>query len=292
MKKVKIVTDSNSGILQSEAKELGIYVIPMPFTVNNEEYLEEISMSQEEFFKHLESDADVKTSQPSQYYLENLWNDLLKENDEILYIPMCSGLSATCANAKRYAESFDNKVHVVDNLRISVTQRESVMEAIALAKKGKSAQDIKKYLEETKNKASIYITLGTLKYLKKGGRINPAVATIGTLLKVKPILFTRGDKFNKYAMTMSLAQAKKKMIEKIKEELETEFKDEYAKGKMYLSIAHTQNEAEALKFKDEVLAAIPNVKIHYIAPLSLSVSCHIGSGALALAMAVNNYAQD
>ena len=289
MKKIKIITDSNSGILQSEAEELGIYVIPMPFTVNNEEYLEEISMSQDEFFKHLESDADVKTSQPSQYYLENLWNDLLKENDELLYIPMCSGLSATCANAKRYAENFDNKVHVVDNLRISVTQRESVMEAIALAKKGKSAADIKKYLEETKNKASIYITVGTLKYLKKGGRINPAVATIGTLLKVKPILFTRGDKFNKFAMTMSLAQAKKKMIEKIKEELETEFKEEYEKGKMYLSIAHTQNEAEALKFKEEVMSAIPNIEVHYVAPLSLSVSCHIGPGALALTLTVNNY---
>ena len=289
MKKIKIITDSNSGILQSEAEELGIYVIPMPFTVNNEEYLEEISMSQDEFFKHLESDADVKTSQPSQYYLENLWNDLLKENDELLYIPMCSGLSATCANAKRYAENFDGKVHVVDNLRISVTQRESVMEAIALAKKGKSAADIKKYLEETKNKASIYITVGTLKYLKKGGRINPAVAAIGTLLKVKPILFTRGDKFNKFAMTMSLAQAKKKMIEKIKEELETEFKEEYEKGKMYLSIAHTQNEAEALKFKEEVLSAIPNIEVHYVSPLSLSVSCHIGPGALALTLAVNNY---
>ena len=202
---------------------------------------------------------------------------------------MCSGLSATCANAKRYAENFDGKVHVVDNLRISVTQRESVMEAIALAKKGKSAADIKKYLEETKNKASIYITVGTLKYLKKGGRINPAVATIGTLLKVKPILFTRGDKFNKFAMTMSLAQAKKKMIEKIKEELETEFKEEYEKGKMYLSIAHTQNEAEALKFKEEVLSAIPNIEVHYVSPLSLSVSCHIGPGALALTLAVNNY---
>ena len=292
MKKVKIVTDSNSGILQSEAEDLGIYVIPMPFTVNNEEYLEEISMSQDEFYKHLEADADVKTSQPSQYYLENLWNDLLKDYDELLYIPMCSGLSATCANARRYAESFDGKVFVVDNLRISVTQRESVMEAIELAKKGKSASDIKKYLEDTKQKASIYITIGTYKYLKKGGRINPAVATIGSMLNVKPILYTRGDKFNKYAMTMSLSQAKKKMIAKIKEELETEFKDEYEKGKMYLSIAHTQNEEEAIKFKEEVLKAIPNAKFHYIAPLSLSVSCHIGPGALALAMAVNNYCND
>lgn len=292
MKKVKIITDSNSGILQSEAENLGIYVIPMPFTVNNEEFLEEISMSQEEFYKHLESDADVKTSQPSQYYLENLWNDLLKDNDELVYIPMMSGLSATCANAKRYAESFDGKVQVVDNLRISITQKESVMEAIELAKKGKSAEDIKKYLEESKGKASIYITIGTYKYLKKGGRINPAVATIGSLLNVKPILYTRGEKFNKFAMSMSLGQAKKKMIAKIKEELETEFKDEYAKGKMYVSVAHTQNHVEAEKFKNEILTAIPNIKFHYVDPLSLSVSCHIGPGALAIAMAVNNYCND
>jgi len=292
MKKVKIVTDSNSGILQSEAEELGIYVIPMPFTVNNEEFLEEISISQEDFYKHLENDADVKTSQPSQYYLENLWNDLLKDNDELVYIPMCSGLSATCANAKRYAENFDGKVQVVDNLRISVTQKESVFEAIELAKKGKSAEDIKKYLEESKHKASIYITIGTYKYLKKGGRINPAVATIGSLLNVKPILYTRGEKFNKFAMTMSLAQAKKKMIAKIKEELETEFKNEYEKGKMYISVAHTQNHDEAEKFKNEILAAIPNAKFHFVDPLSLSVSCHIGPGALAIAMAVNNYCKD
>ena len=289
MKKVKIITDSNSGILQSEAEKLGIYVIPMPFTINNEEYLEEISITQEEFYKHLENDADVKTSQPSQYYLENLWNDLLKEYDELVYIPMCSGLSATCFNANRYAENFEGKVQVVDNLRISVTQKESVMEAIELAKQGKNAIEIKKYLEETKGKASIYITLGTLKYLKKGGRINPAIATIGAMLKVKPILYTRGDKFNKFAMTMSLNQAKRKMIDKIKEELETEFKEEYAKGKMYISVAHTQNEEEALKFKEEILKSIPNIKVNFVDPLSLSVSCHIGPGALAIAMAVNNY---
>lgn len=292
MKKIKIITDSNSGILQSEAEELGIYVIPMPFTINGEEYLEEISISQEEFYQHLKEDADVKTSQPSQYYLENLWNDLLKDYDELLYIPMSSGLSATCANARRFAENFEGKVHVVDNMRISITQKESVMEAIALLKKGKSASDIKKYLEDSKDKHSIYITLGTLKYLKKGGRINPAVATIGAMLRVKPILCSRGDRFNQYAMTMSLNQAKKKMIAKIKEELETEFLEEYKKGQMYINIAHTQNEEEAKKFKEEISQAIPDVKIHYVDPLSLSVACHIGDGALAITLSVNKYCEE
>ncbi len=289
MSKIKIITDSNSGILQSEAEQLNITVIPMPFTINNEEFLEEITIDQNKFYEYLKTDADVKTSQPSQYYLENLWNEILKNYDEILYIPMSSGLSATCSNAIRYAENFKGKVTVVDNKRISVTQKESVLEAIELCKQGKSVKDIKDYLENTKAKNSIYITLGTLKYIKKGGRINPAVATIGSLLKVKPILCSRGEKFDKFSMSMSLSQAKKKMIEKIKSELENEFQEEYKQGKMVISVAHTQNETEALKFKDEILEAIPNIRFKFIDPLSLSVACHIGPGALAIAICVNNY---
>lgn len=288
MSKIRIITDSNSGILQSEAEQLNITVIPMPFTINNEEFLEEITIDQNKFYEYLKTDADVKTSQPSQYYLENLWNEILKNYDEILYIPMSSGLSATCSNAIRYAENFKGKVTVVDNKRISLTQKESVLEAIELCKQGKSVKDIKDYLENTKAKNSIYITLGTLKYIKKGGRINPAVATIGSLLKVKPILCSRGEKFDKFSMSMSLSQAKKKMIEKIKSELENEFQEEYKQGKMVFSVAHTQNETEALKFKDEILEAIPNIRFRFIDPLSLSVACHIGPGALAIAICVNN----
>lgn len=289
MSKVKIITDSNSGILQSEAEQLGIFVIPMPFTINDEEYLEEISISQEKFYEFLAQDVDVTTSQPSQFYLEEIWNDLLKDNDELLYIPMSSGLSATCSNAKRYAEAFGGKVHVVDNQRISVTQKQSVFEAIELAKQGKSASEIKEYLEETKSKSSIYIMVDTMKYLKKGGRVSPAAAALGAMLKLKPILYTRGDKFEKYAVVMTLAQAKKKMIAQIKKELETEFKAEYEAGKMILYIAHTQNEKEALKFKDEVLRDIANVEVRFVDPLSLSVSCHIGPGALALTTAIDNF---
>ena len=288
MSKLKIITDSNSGILQSEAKELGILVLPMPFTINGEEYLEEISISQADFYKHLEHDADVKTSQPSQYTLEELWDNTLKDYDEILYIPMSSGLSKSCENAKNYAEKYEGKVQVVDNMRISVTQKESVMEAIELAKKGKSAKVIKEYLEETKDKSSIYIMTGTLKYLKKGGRISTAAATLGAMLNVKPVLSSRGDKFEKFALVLSPAQAKKKIIQKIKSELDTEFAKEYKQGKMMISVAHTQNEAEALKFKEQIIKEIPNIQFRFCDPLSLSVSCHIGPGALATAISINN----
>ncbi len=289
MKKVKIVTDSNSGMLQAEGEKLGVFVIPMPFTINDEEYLEEITITQDKFYELLAQNAEVTTSQPSQFYLEELWEELLKEYDEVLYIPMMSGLSATCENAKRYAKNYAGRVFVVDNARISVTQKESVLEAVELVKQGKSAEEIKNYLEETGKKASIYITVDTLKYLKKGGRISPAAAVIGSLLNIKPVLFTRGDKFSKYAMALSFAQAKKKMIAKIKQELETEFKEDYEAGKMAISIAHTHNEAEAKKFKAEIMKELPNIKIRFIDPLSLSVSCHIGPGAIAIATYVNNY---
>lgn len=292
MNKVKIITDSNSGLTQAEAKELDIFVIPMPFTINDQEYLEEISISQDEFYALLEQNAEVKTSQPSQYYLEELWTDLLKVNDELVYIPMMSGLSGTCENATRYAENFGGKVQVVDNARISVTQKESVYEAIALAKQNKSASEIKEYLESTGSKASIYIVPNVLKYLKKGGRISPAAATIGDMIKLKPILYTRGQKFEKFAIALSLPQAKKKMINQIKEELNTEFATEYQQGKMVVSVAHTQNETEALKFKEEILASIPNIRVRFVDRLSLSVSCHIGPGALAIAMCVDNFWDD
>ncbi|MBP3619884.1 MAG: DegV family protein [Clostridia bacterium] len=289
MKKIRIITDSNSGISQAEAKQLGIFVIPMPFTVNGEEFLEEISMSQEKFYELLAQNADVTTSQPSQFYLEELWTEELKSYDEILYIPMSSGLSATCENAKRYAENFDGKVFVVDNLRISITQKESVMEAIALLKMGRTASEIKGYLESTKDKNSIYITVGTLKYLKKGGRISAAAALLGSMLNAKPILSSRGLKFEKYGLVLALSQAKKKMIEKIRSELQTEFKQEYDEGRMVLSIAHTKNEKEAEKFKNEVLKEFPKLSFHFVDPLSLSVACHIGPGSLALAISVNNF---
>lgn len=287
MSKIKIITDSNSGMLQQEGKDLDVFVIPMPFTINGEEYLEEITISQDQFYEFLASNADVTTSQPSRYYLQELWDEFLKEYDEIVYIPMSSGLSGTCSNATALSNEYNGKVQVVDNKRISVTQKMSVLEAVSLAKAGKSAQEIKEYLESEKNNTAIYICMGTLKYLKKGGRITATAAALGSLLRIKPVLSSDGGNFEKFAITLNFGQAKKKMLSQVKADLETKFKDLYEAGNMAVAVAHTQNEQEALKFKDEILKEFPNLEFKWVSPLSLSVSCHIGPGALAVAIFSN-----
>jgi DegV family protein with EDD domain len=289
MSKVKIITDSNSGILQQEADKLNIKVVPMPFTIDGEEFLEELTISQEQFYNLLSQDPDINTSQPSIGYLEDIFDESLKDNDEVVFIPMSSGLSGTCSSAAALSQKYNGKVEVVNNKRISVTQKESVFEALSLAEQGKSAKEIKEYLESTSQKSSIYITLSTLKYLKKGGRISPAAAALGSMLKIKPILCTRGGKFEKFAMALTFSQAKRKMIDQIKKEFATEFKEEYEKGLMTISVAHTQNHEEALKFKEEILKEFPKANFHFVDPLSLSVSCHIGPGALAIAVSINNF---
>lgn len=291
MEKVRIITDSNAGITQEEGKKLGIFVIPMPIMIDEQEYEDEISLSHEQFYEMLQSDPTISTSCPSPGYLTNLWDEQLKEAESIVYIPMSSGLSSTCDNAKRLAVDYDGKVQVVDNQRISVTQKMSVYEAVSLAKEGKSASEIRAYLESTKDKASIYICVDTLKYLKKGGRISATAAALGAMLRIKPILSSRGGRFEKTAVAMSMGQAKKKMIQQIKNELATEFKEEHDQGKMVLYVAHTNNETEAISFKEEVETEF-NMPVKFVDPLSLSVSCHIGPGALALAMSVNNYAEN
>lgn len=289
MEKIAILTDSNSGITQAEGKKLGITVIPMPFTIDGNEYLEDISITQAEFFEMLEKGADVKTSQPSEFTLEQTWMELLKTHESVLYIPMSSGLSGTCENAMKFAEKFGGKVLVVDNLKISVMQKLSVFEAIKMAEEGKSATEIKQYLEETRGKFSIYLTLSTLKFLKRGGRVTPAVATFGDLLGLKPILSSRGQSFDKFAVTMSFNQAKRKMIAKIKNELETEFKTEYEAGKMALLVAYSKSDEEAKKFKDEIERELPNMKVNIIDPLSLSIACHTGAGAVGIGICYYKY---
>lgn len=289
MKRIKIVTDSNSGITQEEGKKLDIFVIPMPFTIDGKEYLEEISISQDRFFELLEQGAEVTTSQPSETYLENLWKDLLKTYDQIIYIPMSSGLSATCENAKKYAEQFDGKVFVADNLRISVPQKISVYEAVQMVKEGKSAEEILQHLENTKGKCSIYLTVSVLKYLKKGGRITPTAAALGDMLHLKPILSSRGQSFDKFAIALSMGQAKKKMIQQIKRELKSEFKNEYEQGKMALLVAYSKIKEQAVKFGKEIETEFPNMKVLYVDPLSLSIACHTGDGALGIGICVCNY---
>ncbi len=283
MQKVRIVTDSNSGITQSEAKALGIDVIPMPFDINGETFFEDITLTQEEFYKKLEEGADISTSQPSIETVTNLWNKLLEEYDAIVHIPMSSGLSGSCQTAMAMAADYDGKVQVVDNQRISVTMKRSVMEALELVRQGKTASEVKKILEDTKFDSSIYITLDTLKYLKKGGRITPAAAALGTLLRIKPVLQIQGEKLDAFAKARTTKQAKNIMTDAVKKDIETRFNIEGKGDMVYLDIAYTNDRVAAEEFKAEVQKLFPDVTAEmYINPLSLSVSCHIGPGALAV----------
>ena len=283
MSRVKIITDSNSGITQRQGKEMGIEVVPMPFFINETQYLEDITMTQEDFYQALQDDrAEVSTSQPSPENIMEMWTRGLEEYDEIVHIPMSSGISSSCATAMMLAqeEEFEGRVYVVDNQRISVTQRRSVLQAKELADKGFSGKEISDILTRDKLESSIYIMVDTLKYLKKGGRLTPAVAAIGTVLRIKPVLQIQGDKLDSYAKVKTLKQAKQTMIKAITSDLEHRFADS---GNMYIDIAHTQNQEEAEKFREELNLLFPEHDIH-IDPLSLSVSCQIGPGALAVTL--------
>lgn len=279
MSKVAIITDSNSGITQDQAKELGVYVIPMPFMINGEEYFEEITLTQEGFYEKLEDDAEISTSQPSMESLLKCWDELLKEYDELVYLPMSSGLSSSCSTAIMLSQDYDGKVCVVDNKRISVTLRQAVIDAKKMSET-MSAQQIKEYLENTQADASIYIMVDTLKYLKKGGRVTPAAAALGTLLRLKPVLQLQGERLDAFAKARTVNQAKSIMIEAIKKDIEERLGGDHTK--IHFCVAHTQNEEAAEAFKEEILETFPGHDI-YVDCLSLSVSCHIGPGALAIA---------
>ena len=281
MGNVAIVTDSNSGISQAEAKELGIYVIPMPFLVDGKLYFEDVDMNKEQFYHFLENDADLSTSQPSPGDVMDLWDKLLKEYDEIVHIPMSSGLSSSCQTAKMLADDFDGKVQVADNHRISVTQRRSVQDALDMAAAGMDAEAICKKLEETGLDSTIYITVDTLKYLKKGGRITPAAAALGTLLRLKPVLTIQGEKLDAFAKARTMKQARSMMLTAITRDLETRF-DDVTGEKTYIDVAHTDNDEMAQELAAELRELFPETEVR-VDPLSLSVACHIGPGALAIA---------
>ncbi len=282
MPNVAIVTDSNSGITQNGAKELGVYVLPMPFMINEETFFEDIDLTQEEFYEKLSSGANIGTSQPSPESVMKLWDGLLKDYDEIVHIPMSSGLSGSCQSAMILAEDYDGKVQVVNNQRISVTQRQSCLDAKLLAAKGLNAKEIKEFLEADKFNSSIYIMLDTLYYLKKGGRITPAAAAIGTMLRLKPVLQIQGDKLDAFAKARTTNQGKSIMINAIKNDIESRFGGMTEDRHIWLQVAHTANQEAAEAYKEEILAQFPGYDIH-IDPLSLSVACHIGPGALAFA---------
>lgn len=283
MGNVAIVTDSNSGISQAEGKELGIYVIPMPFLVDGKLYFEDVDMNKEQFYHFLENDADLSTSQPSPGDVMDLWDKLLKEYDEIVHIPMSSGLSASCSTAMGLARDYDGKVQVVDNQRISVTMQQSVMDAKHLAAAGKSAAQIKEILEKEALKSSIYLMVDTLKYLKKGGRITPAAALLGSALNLKPILQIQGDKLDAYKKVRGVKAAKKNMLEAMKKDVEGRFSDYVTKGQLKLHVAYTTDEETAKQWKEEVQNMFPDIAITRMDPLSFSVTCHTGPGVLAIA---------
>lgn len=282
MLNIAIVTDSNSGITQAAGKEYGIHVLPMPFMINGETFYEDISLTQEEFYEKLESGAEISTSQPSPEAVMNLWDELLKDHDEIVHIPMSSGLSGSCQSALMLAEDYEGKVQVVNNQRISVTQRQSCLDAKLLAAKGMNAKEIKDFLEEDKFNSSIYIMLDTLYYLKKGGRITPAAAAIGTMLHLKPVLQIQGEKLDAFAKARTTTQGKTIMINAIRNDIETRFGGMTEDKHIWLEIAHSANEEAAKVYREEILKVFPGYDIH-IDPLSLSVACHIGPGALAFA---------
>ena len=281
MSKIAIATDSNSGITQAQGKELGIFVLPMPFYINDELFLEDITLSQEQFYERLAQDADVKTTQPSPGDVTDLWDKILQDYDQIVYIPMSSGLSSSCETAMMLAQDYEGKVFVVNNQRISVTQRQSVLDALEMAQAGKSAQEIHGCLERTKFDSDIYITVDTLKYLKKGGRCTPAAAALGAVLGIKPVLRIKGEKLDSFAKVRGWKAAKKAMIDAIHNTMETEFAGLSGPEQLHIAAAYTGDRADAQEWLEELEAIFPGYPIH-MDPLSLSVACHIGPGARAV----------
>lgn len=280
-KKIAVVTDSNSGITQTESEKLGVFVIPMPFMIDGEEFFEDINLTQQEFYHKLENDAQVITSQPSPDTVMKLWDEVLQEYDELVHIPMSSGLSGSCQTAKMLAEDYEGRVQVVNNQRISVTQRQSCLDALELAAKGMNAAQIRDFLENDKFNSSIYIMLDTLEYLKKGGRITAAAAAIGSLLRLKPVLTIQGEKLDAFAKARTVSQGKSMMISAIYKDMEERFGGA-DKDKVWLQMAYTKDLESAEQFRKEIEEKFPGFDI-VMHPLSLSVACHIGPGALAVA---------
>lgn len=278
MERIAIATDSNSGITQEGAKELGIRVLPMPFYINGELYYEDITLTQEEFYQRLAEDADISTSQPSPAEVTGLWDEVLQDNDKIIYIPMSSGLSSSCETAMGLARDYEGKVYVVDNQRISITQQQSVWDAIEMRDKGMSAEEIVDVLMREKLEASIYITVDTLKYLKKGGRVTPAAAAIGTVLNLKPVLTIQGEKLDAFAKVRGIKSAKKTMLDAMDKDIHERF----AGKEVHLEGAYTCSDEMAQEWKQEIAERLPGYDI-VMDRLSLSVSCHIGPGAIAIA---------
>ena len=282
MKKIAIITDSNSGITQEESNSIGIFVLAMPFMIDGVDYFEGINLTNDEFYAMQESGADISTSQPSIADVMDIWDKALKDYDEIVHIPMSSSLSSSFETALMLSRDYNGKVQVADNQRISVTQKSSVFQAVELAKAGKTAVEIKDILEKTKSDSSIYVTLDTLKYLKKGGRITPTVAALGEFLKIKPVLQIHGGKLDAFAKARTKKQAKKIMMTAIKDDITKRFNMPENGDGMNFFMAYSGDDTEIKNFLSEVQEVYPN-HTFMVNPLSLSVGCHIGMGAIAIA---------
>lgn len=285
MSKIRIITDSNSGIPVDDARELGVTVLPMPFSIDEEVFFEQESLTQEQFYEELVAGKNIMTTQPSPGQVMGIWDEALKEYDEIVYIPMSSGLSGSYQTAAMLAEDYEGKVYVVNNQRISVTQRQSVLDALRLVEAGKSAKEIKDILEEDRFNSSIYLMVDTLVYLKKGGRITPAAAALGTLLKLKPVLQIQGDRLDAFAKARTVSQAKSIIINAIKSDIDKRFGG-LSKENISLHMAYAHDLDRILEFKEEVMKEFPGFDIN-LYPLSLSVATHIGPGCIALAVTKN-----
>ncbi len=278
MANVAIATDSNSGITQAAAKELGIRVLPMPFYINEELFFEDVTLTQEQFYRRLAEDADISTSQPAPGDVTDLWDQLLETHDQVVYIPMSSGLSASCETALMLSAEYKDRVFVVDNQRISITQRQSTLDALAMAEAGMDGKAIHDMLMRERLEAGIYITVDTLKYLKKGGRVTAAGAAIGTVLNIKPVLQIQGEKLDAFAKARGWKSAKKIMLDAMEKDIAVRF----AGKAVHLCAAYTCSDEEAQEWKRELEARFPGYEIH-MDRLSLSVACHIGAGSMAVA---------
>ena len=281
MHRIAVATDSNSGITQAQAKQMGIRVLPMPFFINEELFFEDITLTQKEFYQRLDEDADISTSQPAPGDVMELWDGLLQEYEHVIYIPMSSGLSASCETAIALAEDepYAGRVHVVDNQRISITQRQAVLDALEMAGKGMSAGQIVEVLMREKLQSSIYITVDTLKYLKKGGRVTPAGAALGAVLNIKPVLTIQGEKLDAFAKVRGMKAARLKMLDA----MEKDIRERFAGHKVHLMAAYTCTDEEAADWKEQITGRFPDLPLEMLDPLSLSVSCHIGKGSMAIA---------
>lgn len=283
MKKIGVITDSHSGITQKEAAELDILVLPMPFYFDDICYYEDVNLSREAFFQKLDSGSEVSTSQPSPAEVMKLWDKGLETCEQILYIPISSGLSGSCGAALGLAqeEPYNGKIFVVDNGRVSTALHRSVLDALELIEEGYTAPEIKEILEASRDKMVIYVGVETLEHLKRGGRISPATAALGTVLNIKPVLKFDVGTLDTFKKCHGTARARKAMIEAMHHDLETTFREWQEKGEVYLLAASSASQETTEEWLREIREAFPGMEV-LCDNLSMGVSCHIGQGGLGI----------